>query len=192
MKNPLRSMTLWQKFSAIAALAALMCAMPLVPLLQSKSEAIAVARAEAAGIAPLQLAIGLQLQLQTHRGLTGMVLNGSPSAEPDRAKRQVEIETGLARLEKSLGDPAFEKPAQVVKAWQADWQALQAGVVGRSLDAASSHAAHKALLDRNLKLIEDIADAAGLTLDPVAETYRGGPACLNSFPRSLSGLRAGC
>ena len=183
MKNPLRSMTLWQKFSTIAALTALMCAMPLVPLLQSKSEAIEVARAEAAGIAPLQLAIGLQLQLQTHRGLTGMVLNGSSSAEPDRAKRQAEINAGLARLEKSLGDPAYAKPAQVVKAWQADWQALQTGVAGRSLDAASSHAGHKALLDRNLKLIEDIADAAGLTLDPVAETYYLVTAAVDHLPR---------
>jgi 23S rRNA U2552 (ribose-2'-O)-methylase RlmE/FtsJ len=41
------------------------------------------------------------------------------------------------------------------------------------------------------KFLQSLIDEFG-TFDIVIDDGRSGPACLNSFPRSLSGLRAGC
>ena len=75
MKNPLRSMKLWQKFSAIGLIATVMCAVPLVQLMHYKSGEIAVAEAEDAGIDPVRTALQLQHALQIHRGLTNLVVS---------------------------------------------------------------------------------------------------------------------
>ena len=103
MKNPLRSMNLWQKFSAIGLIATVMCAVPLVQLMTYKGSEIAVAEAEKSGIDPLRTAIQLQLALQTHRGVTGMVLRGDNGLEADRKARAAEVNQQHAKLIEQMG-----------------------------------------------------------------------------------------
>ena len=89
MKNPLRSMKLWQKFCALGLLGTVMCAVPLVQLVHLKNVDIQVAQDEDAGIDPLRTAVALQLSLQTHRGLSSMVLNGNEIAGEGVCRREV-------------------------------------------------------------------------------------------------------
>ena len=98
MKNPLRSMKLWQKFSAIGLIATVMCAVPLVQLMHYKSGEIAVAEAEDAGIDPVRTALQLQHALQIHRGLTNLVLRGDAAPDADRKARATEVSQHHAKL----------------------------------------------------------------------------------------------
>ena len=183
MKNPLRRMKLWQKFSAIGLIAAAMCATPLVQLVQNKNAEIAVARAEVAGLAPVRTAVALQRQVQAHRGLSGLVLNGKAESEPDRRARQADVNTQYAKLQAQLTDLGYAKLAEEGKAWKTAWDKLGGQVDGRGIKPADSFAGHTDLVNRNLGLIDHTADASGLSLDPVSETYFVMTAVVDHLPR---------
>ena len=185
MKNPLRSMKLWQKFSALGLIAALMCAVPLLPLVQYKNSEIAVAMAENAGLGPLRSAVALQRQLQAHRGLAGLLLNGKAEAEADadRRARQAEVNTLVTQLQQQLTDMGYSKVAEESKTWKAAWDTLSGQVDSRAIKPAASFAAHTALVNRNLAQIERMADAAGLSRDPVSESYYVMTAVVDHLPR---------
>ena len=183
MKNPLRSIKLWQKFSAIGAIAAVMCAVPLVQLVGYKNSEISVAQAEDAGLDPVRTAVALQRQVQAHRGLSGLVLNGKAEADPDRRARQAEANSHYAKLQDELGKQGYTKAAEEAKAWKGAWDKLGAQVDSRGIKAADSFAAHTDLAQRNLALIDHIADASGLSLDPVADTYYVMTALVDHLPR---------
>jgi methyl-accepting chemotaxis protein len=183
MKNPLRSMKLWQKFSAIGALAAVMCAVPLVQLVQYKNSEISVAQAEDAGLDPVRSAVALQRQVQAHRGLSGLVLNGKAEADTDRRARQAEVNSQAVKLQEQLGKLGYAKAAEETKAWKSAWDKLGTQVDSRSTKPADSFAAHTDLINRNISLIDRVADVSGLSLDPVAETYYVMTAVVDHLPR---------
>ena len=183
MKNPLRSMKLWQKFSAIGVIATVMCAVPLVQLVQYKNSEIDVAQSEDDGLDPVRTAVALQRQVQAHRGLSALVLNGQAEADTERRARQAEVNTQHARLQEQLATLGYTKPAEEAKAWKAAWDQLGGQVDSRSTQAADSFAAHTALVDRNLSLIDHVADASGLSLDPVSATYYVMTAVIDHLPR---------
>ena len=86
MKNPLRSIKLWQKFSAIGVIATVLCAVPLVQVIQYKNSEIATAQAENAGLGQVRTAAVLQRHLHAHRGLSSMVLHGNAGAGISRRR----------------------------------------------------------------------------------------------------------
>ena len=55
-------MKLWQKFALLGVLGGVMCAVPLVQLVQYKNAELAVAVAETAGLDPVRNAVALQAQ----------------------------------------------------------------------------------------------------------------------------------
>ena len=171
MKNPLRSMKLWQKFSALGAIAAVMCAVPLVQLVIYKNGEINVAQAEDDGLDPIRTAVALQRTVQAHRGLAGLVLNGQTNADAERRTRQVKSNTQLAKLQQQLGQLGYAKAAEEAKAWKSAWDKLGTQVDSRSTKPADSFAAHTDLINRNIALIDRVADVSGLSLDPVADSY---------------------
>ena len=183
MKNILRAMKLWQKFAALGAIGAVMCAVPLLKVVHYKNDELAVARAEADGLDPLRVAVALQLSLQTHRGLASMTLNGKAAAEAERSKRAAEVDAATDKLGAALTAAGYTQAATEAAAFKAAWGKLSQGVRERGLDSMASYEQHKTLIDQNLRVIELTADAAGLSLDPVAETYFLVTALTDHLPR---------
>jgi methyl-accepting chemotaxis protein len=183
MSNPLRNLQLWQKFSAIGVLATAMCAVPLVQLINRQNSEIAVVKAESAGMDPVRTAIGLQRQLSAHRGLSGAALRGNEFGEADRRARAVEIDKHLATLSKQLADLGYTKMAAEAGQLKVDWDKLFAQVNKRDLAPEASFASHSALTQRNLSLLDHVADTSGLSLDPVAESYYLITALVDHLPR---------
>ena len=188
MKSFLRSIKLWQKFAALAVIGAVMCAVPLVMVIGYKNGEIAVARAEAAGLGPAREAVALQRQLQAHRGLSGIVLNGNATVDSDRRARMADVNAGLGKLGASLAASGYKGAADELAAIKVAWTALGEKINNRSLSAGESFAAHTALIERNFVVLDLIADASGLSLDPMAESYYVMTALIDHLPRLAESL----
>jgi methyl-accepting chemotaxis protein len=185
MKNPLRSMKLWQKFSAIGLIATVMCAVPLVQLMTYKTSEIGVAEAEDAGIDPVRTAMQLQKSLQTHRGVTGMVLRGDNGLDADRKARAAEVNQHHGKLIEQMQGLGYAKAVEQSRAWKSAWDQLAARVDQRALKPEESFAEHTRLVAQNIDLVDAVADASGLSLDPVAESYYLMTAVVDHLPRLI-------
>jgi len=183
MKNPLRTMKLWQKFSTLGLLAATMCALPLWQVISAKNAEIAVAAAEEQGIEPIRAAVKVQRSVQMHRSITAQVMAGNTQLDAERRTRQADVSAGLAALAAVLEKSAYAKPLNDHKAVKTHWDALAQKTEGKALDAKASFDAHGALVDELMTLVDHIADASGLSLDPVAETYFVMTAATDHLPR---------
>lgn len=171
MKNPLRSMKLWQKFSAIGAIAAVMCAVPLVQLVDYKNSEISVALAEDAGLDPVRESLALQVQLMAHRELSDRLLAGDALAETERRSRAADVNGHLAKIEKLVVKLGHKQAIEQARAVRAEWATLGQQIDSGKLTPEAALAAHHALVSRNIEFLEAVADESGLSLDPVAETY---------------------
>jgi methyl-accepting chemotaxis protein len=132
--------------------------------------------------------LALQRQLQAHRGLSGLVLAGQAGADAERRARQTEVNTQLATLAKQLPELGYKQAAQDAKDLKAGWDKLTQQVEARSITPAQSFAAHSALVASGLTLVEDIADASGLSLDPIGATYYLVTATVDHLPRLAEAL----
>ena len=175
MKNLLSSIKLWQKFSAIGVIAAVLCAVPLVQVIQYKNSEIATAQAENAGLGQVRTAAVLQRHLHAHRGLSSMVLHGNAGAgagaDADRRSHAAGIDTTLVQLAQQTNALGYTQASAELAEIKKDWTTLAAQVGQGSIQPAQSFQAHTALLAREMKLLDLIADASGMSLDPAAETY---------------------
>jgi methyl-accepting chemotaxis protein len=183
MKNVLRNIQLWQKFALLGVLGAVMCAVPLQKVITYKNSELAVAVAESQGLVTLELVTPLQKSLQVHRGLSNMVLNGNVAADAERRAGATEVHAQLDKLGKELESQQYAKAIDDLKAMRSDWDKVLRQVESRELSAAGSTAAHTALVQRLVILIDHVADASGLSLDPVAETYYTMTALVDHLPR---------
>ena len=125
--------------------------------------------------------------MQGHRGLSGLVLAAEKaadtSADGERRARQADVNTQYTALAKQLGELGYSKAADQATAWKISWDKLSAQVDSRSLPSADSFAAHAALVEQTIRLIDSVADASSLSLDPVAETYYVMTALVDHLPR---------
>jgi methyl-accepting chemotaxis protein len=183
MNNILRSMKLWQKFAALGVIGAVMTAVPLTKVIEYKHAEIAVAKGEDFGIDPVRSAVSLQRHLQSHRGYSGMVLNGKSAADGDRKVKASEVTTAWTTLNKQMVDLGYTVPVESALAVKAGWDKLAQQVESRGLTPAESWAAHGALVQANITLIDQVADASGLSLDPVSGTYYLMTAMVDHLPR---------
>ncbi len=171
MTNILRKLRLWQKFTLLALVAGIAVSIPAVQLAQRESAEIAVAQTERAGIDPLRDALTLQDQLQEHRASAAAMLDGQPGADADRKARAGEAQASFAKLDKQFEALGYAKATTELRAIKAEWDPLVQRFDARGVDQATNLRAHAALLARMLTVIDDVADASGLSLDPVAESY---------------------
>ncbi len=183
MKNILRRMKLWQKFSVIGVIAAVMCAVPLSKVVIQKNGEIAVAQAEDAGLDPMRAAVGLQKNLQAHRHLASRVLAGDNAADGERRARQVDVNTQIAALDKLLVQMSYGKATEELSGLKAAWDKLSKQVEARAIKPRDSFEAHTTLVEQNLLVMDLVADASGLSLDPVAESYYLMTAVVDHLPR---------
>ena len=188
MKNILRSLKLWQKFAALGVIGTVMCAVPLSKVIEYRQGEITVAQAEDAGIDPLRTAMSLQQSLQAHRGLSNLLLAGQAQAEADRRARQTEVNTHLGTLLQQVDTLGYADVAKEVKELQTGWSRLSQQVEAKELQPAQSMAAHSALVQANLHVVDGLADASGLSLDPAAESYFVMTALVDHLPRLAEAL----
>ena len=183
MKNILRRMQLWKKFAVLGAIALVMCAVPLSKVVIQKNADIAVTLAEDAGLDPMRVAIALQKQIQSHRNLSSRVLGGDAAADGERKARQAEVNTQIAALDKLLVQMSFSKASDELKGLKTDWDKLSKQIEARAIKARESFEAHTTLVEQNLLVMDLVADASGLSLDPVAESYYAMTAVVDHLPR---------
>jgi len=188
MKSTLRTMKLWQKFAALAVIGAVMCAVPLVTVVGYKNGEIGVARSEAEGLGPVRIAVALQRQLQAHRGLSGIVLNGNAGVDGERRARLADVNAEFDRLSASLGALGYTAASAEVDAVRTSWKDISGKVDAGRVPAGESFAAHTALIERNFLVLDLIADASGLSLDPVSESYYVMTALIDHLPRLAESL----
>ncbi|MBL8333903.1 MAG: nitrate- and nitrite sensing domain-containing protein, partial [Rubrivivax sp.] len=188
MLNILRRMKLWQKFATLGVLGAVIASIPTVQLIQRQNSELDVARSEQSGIDPVRTLVALQKQLQAHRGLASMVLSGNTAADTDRRARQADVNTQFSALGKAVAERGWKQAADEAQAMKTQWEQLARKVDERSISAKDSFEAHNGLVERNIHLIEMVADTSGLTLDPVAESYFVMTAAIDFLPRAAESV----
>jgi methyl-accepting chemotaxis protein len=188
MKNVLRTMKLWQKFAVLGLIGTAMCALPLSKVLEYRNGEIAVAEAESAGIDPLRAAIALEQHLQLHRSLSGQVLTGNEGAESGRRAAEGEVNAAFAALGKQFNELGYTKAVAHLQAMKAEWERTSQQAQAHSVNAEANFKAHTALVHSDFKLLDIIADASGLSLDPMSESYYLMTAATSHLPKFVETL----
>ena len=181
------------KFALAAALALGVSVLPATLAVRERWQAMETAQREAAGLAPAGALLKLLRVTQQHRGLSAAMLAGNPAAQAKRPAVQAEVEQalkGTAGALQGLREPALD---QRIAALQEQWQTLAQAVDARSVDAAASFSRHTAIVDAQLELLRDVAQATGMSLDAQPATHHAVSATLADLPRlteALGQLRA--
>ncbi|MDT9001721.1 methyl-accepting chemotaxis protein [Paucibacter sp. APW11] len=167
-----RKLLLWQRFVLLGLIALIACAVPTVLLVQERSAQLQTAREEAEGLAPARATVKLLRELQTHRGLSGLAIDGDAKAQDEQRTQEREVNNAFGALQKQLGGSNTAKPVlDRFKQLQQDWAALMSKFSAHTLDVPTNRSAHGQLVAQTQQLIEAVADASGLSLDPEAVSY---------------------
>ena len=159
------------KFLVLGVIALLMVALTATVAVRGELTVWEAARAEAAGIAPAGHILQLVQLSQQHRGLSANVLGGDDALQGEREKRQTAVGQLLPQVRQSLG--ALHTPALLadLQAIEAEWTELARAVASRGVTGPQSFVRHTALIEHQLNLLEAVADASGMSLDPHGHSY---------------------
>ena len=180
MNTVLRRLKLWQKFAILGSVGLTLAAVPLYKVVALQNANIDVAEAEDAGLDPLKKAFALQVALQQHDTSVGAANAAARQAAQERVEQQFQGTTAdVQALE-------YELAVKNAQAWRADWESIKTQVNSGAADAGRSAQHHEDLVQRTFSLMDQIADASGLSLDPVSESYYLMTVLVDHLPR-LSG-----
>ena len=188
MKNVLRSLKLWQKFAALGALGVVLCAVPLTKVIQYKTAELKVAKSEEAGLDPLRAAISMQRHLHQHAQLVGLALEGEGNKDGERQALRANITKELEAMAQRLAGLGYTQTNDTMKAMQVEWARVSKATESGQLNYANNRSAHRGLVEINFTAIDQIADASGLSLDPVAESYYILTAIADHLPRLIEAV----
>lgn len=158
-----------RKFAVIAAL--------LIPymvtawvLVAQQEEARRFAMGERAGVEYSVAVASVLRKVQEHRGMAAALLSGDASMKEKLAANESAIEAAIVAVD--AVDARHVEVINGTQKWQAlksEWTALQRSFQGMS--AADSFAAHTRVTEAMLALIEHVAGASRLILDPHFDSY---------------------
>jgi len=188
MKDVLRSMRLWQKFAVLGVLSTVMCAVPLIKVMDDRASELSTAQTEQRGIAPARASLNLLQALQKHRDLWALAHGPNPSASTDLRGLENDIQSQMNALQKDLTDQGHTKVAELIRSMKSDWGRAMQMPSATPQTAAEGQKALTLVIDQNLMLIDTVADATSLSLDPVAETYYLMTAVIDHLPRLTESL----
>ncbi len=177
-----------RKFVLIGCIAFAMFLLPTVLLVRTTLADVDTAMRERDGLAPAREMLKLVQLTQQHRGLSASLLGGNESAAAPRQAKQAEVEASLARTRQALGDLDDAALGQRLERIRAEWSALAAGVSGKSVRGTDSNRLHIALIDRELGLIDDVANSSGLARDTDIRTHYLQKAVLGQLPQLTEAL----
>jgi len=171
MKNALRSMKLWQKFTVLGVLSTVMCAVPLHKVIEARNGEISAAKAEHGGVAPVRAIVVLLRSLQHLRDVSVQARSGAAGASAERRNVESDIQSQLVALNKQLSDLGHTKAAELARAFKGDLERTSLMPTGTADADALAFKGESALIANALKLLDTEADVSSLSLDPVAESY---------------------
>jgi methyl-accepting chemotaxis protein len=183
MDRFIANLTFRQKFACLGLLLAGLVAVPTSRVVGAAWTNRSILQAEAAGLVTVKAALPLVKATQEHRGLSGTVISGKLEMAKARDERKALIDQSLAQLAQAFTADGSAGEAATLKQIQHDWQALAADVAKGSLTAPQSFARHSQLIRLQMKLLVDISDASGLTLDSDARCYYLIMAFIRDLPR---------
>ncbi|WP_424193810.1 methyl-accepting chemotaxis protein [Ampullimonas aquatilis] len=131
---------------------------------------ISFAESERSGVRLVKASRQVLQQVQLHRGVSQLVLNGDNSMLAklsDFSNKTEAAITELGKIEKELG--AELKTEEAYKTFFDAWQELQGG--NAKLTVGESWTAHNEVIDKLTRLILTAADSSNLTLDPDLDSY---------------------
>lgn len=156
---------------------------PLTMYMVQSSRALRSAGLKHIGIAPSKTLLRMVQLQQQHRGLSAGVLGGDTMMEAQRAAKQTETDKAVeafdAIVTSDIHDPGLT--AAWRRAFDA-WMRLANGVSSCSISGEESFAAHTALINDNLKLLDLMLDYFGLSYDPTGHDYHLTMALLVHMP----------
>ncbi|MBB4845664.1 methyl-accepting chemotaxis protein [Paucibacter oligotrophus] len=144
---------------------------PTLSLINGKLDQVQVARLEFEGVEPARQAVQLIKLLQVHRGMTAVWLGGNKAVESKRQEQQAAVEAQFARLKAALAQTPEAKLNSRLQALDEGWRALAGKLTGAGLKPSESFALHSDLIAEQIDLLDDVAIAYGIVLDPEATTY---------------------
>ena len=183
MTHWLGQLRLAHKFLILGVIALFMMALPASIAVRGEMAVWRMASGEAQGIMPAGQLLKLVQLTQQHRGLSANVLGGNQGLKADREARQAAVDELLPQVRESLLPLA--SPV-LVEQWQAlasQWAELSRAVGNGGVNGPQSFARHTALIELQLNLLADVADASGMSLDPHAHSYFLIQAVLTHLPR---------
>lgn len=154
----LNRLKVWQKLSLLAVLGALLLAVPVTLLVRDHEHSRARVLHQLDGIGPLQRVLDGVKLVQQHRGLSARTLSGQDAARTPREQKAREVDALFAQLSGIVA--ARSEDALLARAWQPlpdTWRRLVQKVAGQQLEPPDAFAAHTALIERLLDLLDLLA-----------------------------------
>jgi methyl-accepting chemotaxis protein len=166
----LSAIKVWHKLLLLGIIAGVLCAVPTYLYIRGANKEIREALGEMAGLAPAIHLVRLLQPLQSHRGLSSATLSGDQTVASQRMAKEKEVTDALAKVRAVMPLAAVPLMKQL-EAIEAEWKSLGAALKDKAFPADDSYGRHTKLLAAVLKLLEDITDSSGLSLDPEGTTY---------------------
>ncbi len=167
MQGLIANLRMWQKFALIGVLALGMLAIPTTLLVKMHLDLVGEARAKAAGITPSGEVLKLIRLTQQHRGLAAVLLSGDTGQGEARKSVQGKVDDALNEtaqsVASSLAAPTLTSELEAIKR---EWQGLALAVSGGTIGTPESFARHTALIQQQLRLLDNIVELSGLLFDP--------------------------
>jgi methyl-accepting chemotaxis protein len=193
MTRILDNISLRGKFALIGLLAAGMLLLPATLLLRGELSTLRFAQAEVAGLGPAEAVLRLVRLTQLHRAATARMVGGEDAARGQREQSQADVDKVLAGIATQLTAFGTGSLAESARAITASWRELASDAAASRLTAVASNGRHAALIQQELALLQEVADASGLVLHPEAAGYYLQMAVISHLPKlveSLGQLRA--
>jgi methyl-accepting chemotaxis protein len=165
----LNRLKLWQKLAFLVAAMAVPTALLGVFYLSAANSEVSEARNELAGAGYAHQVGAVLADVANHRSILFAVLTGDTMRRYDLTTSELSIDKEMADIDKS--DAGVGARLGLADDWQAiktDWQQLKAGELKLSADDAVAQ--HDALIDRIVKLGNQVVARSALNVDPSPQT----------------------
>lgn len=179
----IRNLKLSAKFLLLGLIGAVLFLVPLSLYIGKANESIRHSQREVAGIAPAKALLRVVLLTQQHRSMSARALAGEISVLDLRAAKQNETDASFKYFSGVLKDLAGSGP--LTASWEAiqtGWDGVKKAVATGVLLPRDSNQQHTAVVAQQLDLLDLLIDHAGLSLDPVPESYHLVVATLAQMP----------
>ena len=173
-------MKLIHKFLLLGVGVVVLFSVPTWLFVTGLNEDIAFSEREAEGATYLPAALAVLKQVQKHRGLSALVLNGRSDLAGKLEQTGVDTDDALRTLAAIDTEHVHLGLGTKVETLGRQWQQLDGEQA--NLSAAENFARHTALVEVLLTFIVDIADASNITYDPSVEGYQLGIALTTRLP----------
>lgn len=191
MINILNRLLLWQKFTILGVMAAVLTAFPLFLYLQEAQKLVSYTELELRGTPAFARVFELVRLSQQHRGLTNVIMGGNTALVGKRDALGEEITRQFAQIQKQYGEEfGSGEVAQGMAVAENQWRDLLQGLRANKLERKQSFLAHSQLIAALLKSADGVVDQFGLALDPDADSYYLINGALMELPPMIEGMAA--